>query len=94
MRAFWREYCGGWVLREALDDWWVADDDKNPTWDLIAVCEGDNRRGLLLVEAKLMSQSWTERVNARSVLRPTAPQARTNDGRIRAAIGEAQDWFA
>jgi hypothetical protein len=36
LRAFWREHCGGWVLPEALDDWW-ADHYKNPTWDLIAV---------------------------------------------------------
>jgi hypothetical protein len=37
LRAFWREHCGGWVIPEALDDWWVADHYKNPTWDLIAV---------------------------------------------------------
>ena len=52
LRAFWREHCAGWVAPEALDDWWVADHYKNPTWDLIAVCERDSRRGLLLVEAK------------------------------------------
>jgi hypothetical protein len=47
LRAFWREHCSGWVAPEALDDWWVADHYKNPTWDLIAVCERDTRRGLL-----------------------------------------------
>ena len=50
LRAFWREHCNGWVTPEALDDWWVAD-YKNPTWDLIVVCERDTV-AVAVVEAK------------------------------------------
>lgn len=94
LRAFWREHCTGWVPPEALNGWWVADHYKNPTWDLIAVCEQDTRRGLLLVEAKA-HESELDRKGKRALDAETDnAQAWTNDGSIRGAIAEAQAWFA
>lgn len=49
----------GKVLTEekqlVLWHWWLQDGNRGartPTWDLISTCDIDNRRGLLLVEAK------------------------------------------
>src|SRR5215212_8059837 len=94
LRAFWREHCGGWVDPEALDDWWVADHYKNPTWDLIAVCERDTRRGLLLAEAKAHESELDWKGKRALGAETDSAQAFVNDGSIRTAITEAQDWFA
>jgi hypothetical protein len=94
LRAFWRDHCTGWVAPDALDDWWVADHYKNPTWDLMAVCERESHRGLLLVEAKAHESELDWNGKRALVAETDSPQAWVNDGSIRAAIGEAQGWFA
>jgi hypothetical protein len=94
LRAFWREHCTGWVAPEALDDWWVADHYKNPTWDLLAVCERETRRGLLLVEAKAHESELDWKGKRALVADTDSAQAWVNDSSIRAAIREAHDWFA
>ena len=81
------------MIPEALDDWWVADHYKNPTWDLIAVCERDTQRGLLLVEAKAHESELDWKGKRALSANADSAQAWVNDARIRAAIAEAQDWF-
>ena len=65
-----------------------------PRGRLIAVCARDNRRGLLLVEAKAHESELDWKGKRALNAETDSPQAWANDGRIRAAIAEAQDWFA
>jgi hypothetical protein len=72
----------------------VADHYKNPTWDLIGVCEREALRGLLLVEAKAHESELDWKGKRALNTETDSAQAWTNDERIRPAIAEAQDWFA
>ena len=38
---------------DKFDKWWVPEQYKNPTWDLLSTCQIDDCAGLLIVEAKL-----------------------------------------
>lgn len=79
---------------QALRTWWLVHGRgaNTPNWDVAAVCEIENRTGLILIEAKA-------NVPELSVLgKPLAPGAsansRENHDRIAVAIADAQSGLA
>jgi len=87
LRPFCREHCGEAMDFESFDGWWVPEQYKNPTWDLLATCRIGGHPGLLLVEAKAHEGEldW----GGKRLGDSASPQAVRNHERIRACIAEA-----
>jgi hypothetical protein len=85
-----------------LKGWWLTHAGNTPNWDLAAACTIEDRRGLLLVEAKAnrpeLSVTGKRLVGRRAKKgeeqRPPTERAERNDERIRAAIAEAGQALA
>jgi hypothetical protein len=85
-------------LWRSLRRWWLAHGGNTPNWDLAGACTLEERRGLLLVEAKVnvpeLSAGGKRLVGSRrkkdgSPLKPPSERAKLNDARIRQAVAEA-----
>ena len=87
---------------DELKGWWLAHGGNTPNWDIAAACTIEDRRGLVLVEAKAnipeLSEAGKRLVGPRGKKgeKPKAPseRAKCNDARIRAAIAQAGEALA
>ena len=78
-----------------LENWWLAHPKgaNTPNWDIALGCEIEGKPGLILVEAGARVRAGLEG-QTRARCRDGRRGAWTNDGWIRAAIAEVQDWCA
>ena len=76
------------VLRKTLRDWWLAfpRGANTPNWDLASTCTIEEKRGLLLVEAKGHDREAKKDPNS---VDKKNPNSVANDNRIRCAMAEA-----
>lgn len=71
----------------AFDSWWVPDEYKNPTWDLLSTCQVQGPRGLLLVEAKAHEGEIKE--DGKDLPPKASAQSEANHEKISESITEA-----
>jgi hypothetical protein len=85
-------------IGESIQRWWLAYGGNTPNWDLASACTLEERRGLLLVEAKAnvpeLSAGGKRLVGNRpkkdgAPPKPPSERAKQNDARIRQAVAEA-----
>jgi hypothetical protein len=88
LRAFLRiSRLMNWHLQAKFDAWWVPEEYKNPTWDLLCTAAVGDKRGLVLVEAKAHLSELKE--EGKTLASGASAQSRANHGRIAECIAEA-----
>ena len=79
--------------RDKLRDWWLAvsRNANTPNWDIAGTytCTIENKKGLLLVEAKAHAQELDEAAKGKGLSKQATANSRRNHIRIKAAIQEA-----
>jgi hypothetical protein len=70
-----------------FDEWWVHEEYKNPTWDLLCTATVGDKPGLVLVEAKAHLSELKE--EGKTLASGASAQSRANHGRIAECIAEA-----
>lgn len=76
----------------ALEYWWLEHPGgaNVPNWDLLATCQIDGKRGLVLVEAKAHEGGLSSKGKI-PPKKAASPRSHENHAHIRAAIAEASD---
>lgn len=76
-------------VQDALLNWWliVRPRANTPNWDIASTCQIEQRKGLLLVEAKAHDRE----LSTAGKSPPSTPNGHKNDQKIRDAIQEAND---
>jgi len=87
LRQFCAQYCRDLFEFDRFDSWWVPDQYKNPTWDLLSTCTIKGYSGLLLVEAK--AHEGELHYGGKKLRRSASEQSRKNHETIRRCIKQA-----
>lgn len=74
-----------------LGEWWVSEEYRGPTWDLLAECSIRGRPGFLLVEAKAHESELQQA--GKDVASDASDQSRENHRRISASLERTERWF-
>ncbi len=91
VRAFCRECAPTGVNLEPLNDWWVSEDYKGPTWDLLAECSVGGRPGFLLVEAKAHESELHS--DGKINVATASAQSQANHQKIAESLAHTDRWF-
>src|SRR3954464_1816520 len=91
LRSFCRTCAPAGLDLRGIDEWWVNEDYKGPTWDLITECTIGGRYGYLLVEAKA-HESELQR-GGKSQEAGASEQSQANHRRIAECLNKTQAWF-
>ena len=70
-----------------FDAWWVPEEYKNPTWDMLCTGTIQGKRGLILVEAKAHLSELKE--DGKELASGASAQSQANHNRIYECIAEA-----
>ena len=74
-------------IRNQLREWWLCHGGNTPNWDIASTCSIEDKRGVILVEAKAHSQELD--VKGKSLKRTASKNSKENHERIDKAIAEA-----
>ena len=76
-----------WYAHAKFDAWWVPEEYKNPTWDLLCTARVEGKRGLVLVEAKAHLSELKE--DGKELASGASAQSQANHNRIAECIADA-----
>ncbi len=74
-------------IRDQLREWWLCHGGNTPNWDIASTCRIEDKRGLILVEAKAHDQELDAK--GKSLSKKASQNSKENHERIRKAIDEA-----
>ena len=76
-----------WYAHSKFDSWWVPEEYKNPTWDMLCTATVQGNRGLLLVEAKAHTSELKD--EGKPLASGASAQSKRNHDKIAECIAEA-----
>jgi hypothetical protein len=91
VRDFCRECPQLGVDAAKIDDWWVSQEFRGPTWDLLAECRVGGAAGLILVEAKA-HESELGRAGKKAP-DPFDARSMSNHATIERCMADAEGWY-
>lgn len=81
-------------LGNQINNWWLSvstDKTKTPNWDMLSTCSINNKKGLLLVEAKAHCEELSYESKGKSDASKESDNSKKNHGKIGKAIQEVND---
>lgn len=91
LRRFCRDCAPAGTALGGIEGWWVSDEYKGPTWDLLAECTIRGTPGFLLVEAKA-HESELQR-QGKPVPAAPSDQSKANLKRIEDSLARTEQWL-
>jgi hypothetical protein len=80
-------------LGPKIVNWWLAvkgTNSRTPNWDLISTCTINNKKGILLVEAKAHVHELENESKGKPLKKDATPNSKKNHEKIKKAIEEAR----